>query len=157
MHGQLFTSDFLRDGIRETSGWASAETEFGVFRAAVQKVFVEVQPDFALNEAQTEDEIILPVLKALGWTEHLRQATANSSGRADVPDFLLFASPQAKREALATRQLDRRYRRGALVVEAKRWLRPLDRGDATDHLDPGTPSSQMLRYLSRARAMQTRS
>jgi hypothetical protein len=27
-------------------------------------------------------------------------------------------------------------------------MRPLDRGNGTDRLEPGTPSDQMLRYLS---------
>ncbi len=149
MHGQLFTSDFLRQGIRETPGWNEAETDFLAFRATLQRIFAAVNPHTTLNEAQTEDEAILPVLAALGWTQHLRQQTANRSGREDVPDFLLFASAEAKKRAISERQPDRRYRHGALIVEAKRWQRPLDRGDHADPLDHGTPSSQMLRYLSR--------
>jgi hypothetical protein len=150
MQGQLFTSDFLREGIRQTPGWTAGESEFVAFRAAVQRVFFGLRPDTVLNEAQTEDEVILPVLAALGWTERLRQANASHKGRQDVPDFLFFATPEAKQAALAEPQPDRRYRRGKLIVEAKRWLRPLDRGDSSDPLDAGTPSSQMLRYLSRA-------
>ena len=45
---------------------------------------------------------------------------------------------------------DRRYRHGLALLEAKRWLRPLGRGDSSEPADPGAPSSQMLRYLSRA-------
>ena len=33
MHGQLFTSDFLREGIRETAGWNDAGFPFVAFRA----------------------------------------------------------------------------------------------------------------------------
>ena len=150
MHGQLFTSDFLREGIRETPGWNDAETAFVSFRAAIHKLFSGLSTHAGLNEAQTEDEVILPVLAALGWTDHLRQQTANRRGRLDVPDMLLFASPQAKQVALADHQADRRYRHGRAILEAKRWARPLDRGDSADPFDSGTPSSQMLRYLSRA-------
>lgn len=156
MHGQLFTSDFLREGIRETPGWNEAENDFVAFRAALQRSLSHVAVGTTLNEAQTEDEIILPVLAALGWTQHLRQQTANRSGREDVPDFLLFASPEKKRAALDERHADRRYRHGALIVEAKRWGRPLDRGDSSDPLDRGTPSSQMLRYLSRVEVASDR-
>ncbi len=150
MRGQLFTSDFLKEGILETPGWRLAEPAFVVFRTAVLRIFAGLQPDTALNEAQTEDEVILPVLAALGWNDSLRQANASRKGRQDVPDFLLFASAQAKQSALADKQPDRRYRYGKLIVEAKRWRRPLDRGDGGDPSDAGTPSSQMLRYLSRA-------
>jgi hypothetical protein len=155
MHGHLFTSDFLRDGIRETPGWNEAENDFLAFRSAIQRILARITPDTVLNEAQTEDEVILPVLAALGWTNHLRQQTANRSGREDVPDFLLFASAETKRTAMAERA-DRRYRHGALIVEAKRWQRPLDRGDSTNPLERGTPSSQMLRYLSRVEVASDR-
>ncbi len=156
MQGQLFTRDFLREGIRATTGWNAAESEFLTFRAAVQKLAPHFTSGHTLNEAQTEDEVILPVLAALGWTAHLRQQTANRSGRSDVPDFLFFASAEAKKAALEERQPDRRYRHGHLIVEAKRWQRPLDRGDGADPFDQGTPSSQMLRYLSRAEVASDR-
>ncbi len=126
------------------------------FREAVQRVFSGLAPGTTLNEAQTEDEVILKVLEALGWTQWLRQANASGKGRQDVPDFLLFATAEAKQSARAERQPDRRYRHGKLIVEAKRWLRPLDRGDGSDPLDAGTPSSQMLRYLSRAEVASDR-
>ena len=85
------------------------------------------------------------MLAALGWTRYLSQQTANHRGRADVPDFLFFASPEAKKIALAETQPDRRYRHGSLSIDAKRWQRPLDRGDNAAPLDTGTPSSPMLR------------
>lgn len=80
MHGQLFTSDFLREGIRETPGGAQTETALAEFHEAVRRIFVGAPAHVGLNEAQTEHEIILPVLKALGWTEYLSQATANREG-----------------------------------------------------------------------------
>jgi hypothetical protein len=64
VHGQLFTSDFLREGIRETPGWTSAEERFVAFRNAVSTIFSGLRTDTLLNEAQTEDEIIAPVLDA---------------------------------------------------------------------------------------------
>src|SRR5690606_30111167 len=118
------------------------------FRERIQGVFRTLDAT-ALNEAQTEDEVIIPVLQALGWTSlYLRQANASRTGREDVPDFLLFPDDEAKKAAMAlpASQQDRRFRHGAAILEAKRWDRPLDRSDP---LDPGTPSSQMLRYLSR--------
>ncbi len=153
MHGLLFTSDFLREGIREARGWMSAEAEFLAFREAIGRIFTDLENDTTLNEAQTEDEVIVPVLSALGWTDTIRQANTSRAGRHHVPDFLLFASVDAKRAARAERSDDRRYRHGTLIVEAKRWGRPLDRGDNADPLDSGTPSSQMLRYLSRVQVV----
>ena len=140
MHGLLFSTDFLLEGIRKTPGWQSSEQAFLEFRDAIGSIYGSLRNDTDYNEAQTEDEVILPVLKALGWDQFLRQQTANRSGREDVPDFLLFANREAK-DTSKTDRADRRYRHGLLIIEAKRWGRALDRGDNTDPLDSGTPSN----------------
>ena len=95
MHGLLFTTDFLGEGIKQTPGWHSTEQDFIAFRDALCCVFASMDMATSLNEAQTEDEVILTVLAALGWTDLLRQTNASQQGRHDVPDFLLFASPEA--------------------------------------------------------------
>ncbi len=159
MHGLLFTTDFLKEGIRQTPGWQASEGQFIAFRTHIQRLYARTLDNAALNEAQTEDEYIVPVLEALGWERNFaRQQTANARGRDDVPDFLLFPDSNAKDAALAipARQQDRRYRHGIAILEAKRWGRPLDRGENSDVMDPGTPSSQMLRYLSRVEVASDR-
>ncbi len=118
--------------------------------------FARVDAATRLNEAQTESELIHPVLRALGWTL-LPQEQANIKGRADVPDTLLFATPDAGARALAESQPDRRFIHGHLIVESKRWLRPLDRSSSPERGELETPSSQMLRYLTRAEAVSDRS
>jgi hypothetical protein len=79
----------------------------------------------------------------------LPQVNADAKGRAAVPGCLLFASADKKAAALREPKDERRYRHGLAILEAKRWLRPLDRGDGKDAFDPDAPSSQMLRYVSR--------
>ncbi|MEN8217398.1 MAG: hypothetical protein ABFS56_13730 [Pseudomonadota bacterium] len=59
-------------------------------------------------------------------------------------------SPKPFSAALAEKKDDLRYRHGIVILESKRWQRALDRGDKTDTLNSGTPSTQMLHYLSRA-------
>lgn len=73
-----------------------------------------------------------------------------------MPDALLFASAAGKAAALAERTDERRYLHGIAIVESKRWLRPLDRGDTSDADYHGTPSAQILRYLSRAEVASDR-
>ena len=151
MQGQLFTQDFLTRGVAETPPWQElTKSGFAAFTEAVRKVFAPLNAASILNEPQTETEIIHKVLAALGWDDaSLPQVNLSSKGREDVPDLLLFANGAAKTAALPLKD-DQRYRHGVAVLEAKRWLRPLDRGDATEAKDPDAPSSQMLRYLSRA-------
>ena len=161
MQGQLFNHDFLTRGILETAPWHTFDTtQLNSWVSALRRIYTAVAADSALNEAQTESELIEPVLALLGW-DHLPQINLSASGREDVPDFLLFADTAAKTRALAESADERRARHGIVLVEAKRWQRVLDRNEAQPGgtrkpRDFGAPSSQMLRYLSRADVMSDR-
>ncbi|MGH7035557.1 MAG: hypothetical protein ACREFL_17650 [Stellaceae bacterium] len=148
MQGSLFTRDFLLEGIAETEAWQGLKAEsVEAFRATLAEIFGAFPTDGKPNEAQTEDDLIVPVLKSLGWTQHLRQQ-ASAKRREDVPDILLFADADAKKQANAERSPPRKYRHGAALVESKAWQLPLDRG-APDLFNHDAPSSQILRYLTR--------
>jgi hypothetical protein len=158
MQGQLFSHDFLARGIADTAPWQTLDA--ATFTTELRRIYGIVSADSTLNEAQTESELIEPVLALLGW-EHLPQINLSLAGREDVPDFLLFADAAAKTRALAETADDRRARHGIALLEAKRWLRVLDRSEAQPDAtrkprDFGAPSSQMLRYLSRADVMSDR-
>lgn len=156
MQGQLFTQDFLTRGILETPAHRALDAAaLDGLRAALAPIFAGRTAQSTLNEAQTESEIIAPVLLALGWEDTLPQVNLSGKRREDVPDWLLFANSAAKAAALPLKD-DQRYRHGLALLEAKRWLRALDRGDAAEATDPDAPSSQMLRYLSRADVVSDR-
>ena len=162
MQGQLFSTDFLLRGIQETGAWKNlSDSELDAFIVALQAHYAPFKADSTLNEAQTEDELVEPVIDLLGWNDAwISQVNLSASGREDVPDFLLFADPAAKDRALQVSD-SARARHGVALLEAKRWLRQLDRGEEGDvgnrkRRDFGTPSSQMLRYLSRADVMSDR-
>src|SRR3989338_1526651 len=150
MDGKLFSQDFLLDGIKTTPVWEKlSDDALNVFTSDLKRIYATLTADSQINEANTEADIIEAVLGLLGWNGlTLKQVTASRTRREDVPDFLLFPSDEAKQAARAEKRDDRRYRHGIAIIEAKRWMRPLDRGDATNRLDPGTPSNQILRYLS---------
>ncbi|MCX7148256.1 MAG: hypothetical protein NTY05_02420 [Rhodocyclales bacterium] len=151
MQGQLFSQDFLHRGIRETPPYEElSNAQFDAFRAALRAIYAPLNTESTINEAQTEQLVIEKVLVELGWGEdYLPQVNLSGKRREDVPDVLLFPDAPAKAAARAETRDDKRYRHGLAILEAKRWLRPLDRGDAAEPQDPGAPSSQMLRYLSR--------
>src|SRR3990172_970089 len=152
MNGQLFTQDFLVSGIAQSPVWKSlSDASLDAFVKALRAVYQPFSASRRPNEATTEKEILVKALGQLGWSElALPQVSASGGRREDVPDLLLFPDLRAKTNALKERQDARRYRQGIAVLESKRWLRALDRGDSTDALDPGTPSNQILRYLSAA-------
>lgn len=157
MQGQLFTQDFLTRGVIETPPHqALTDAAFAAFRNALLSIFNGLDSASTINEAQTEALVINKVLVELGWGDDLLpQVNLSGKRREDVPDVLLFADAAAKATALPLKD-DQRYRHGLAILEAKRWLRPLDRGDVQDATDPDAPSSQMLRYLSRADVVSDR-
>ena len=146
MAGQLFTSYFLTEGIRTTPEWedkTSPEADLGVQLRQVYEGFRNYnQP----NEAVTEDDLIIPVLKILGWTDLLAQQ--GSGHNEDIPDYLLFADADAKARATARPSAEQRYKDALVVVENKRFGLHLDRRDKIDRVQSITPHSQILHYLS---------
>jgi hypothetical protein len=158
MQGQLFTQDFLLRGICDTPPFQTLDAAtLARFRDALIAVYTPLRADSTLNEAQTEQLVIERVLVELGWGgDYLPQVNLSGKRREDVPDILLFPDAPSMQAARGESRDDKRYRHGVAILEAKRWMRPLDRGDATEATDPGAPSSQMLRYLSRADVVSDR-
>ena len=145
--GSLFAQDLLDRSIADFPEWgAYDERDLAAFENEVPSLFERFPTDGKPNETQTEDDLIWPVLRLLGWTESLRQQNLSAKGREDVPDGLLFADAAAKDRANSLTKEWKRYEHGLSIVEAKRWNLPLDRGDA----NKAAPSTQMLRYLRRA-------
>ncbi len=148
-HGSLFAGDLLAESILRSADWAALDEEvLHDIEDSIRAVFARFPTESAPNESQTEDDLIWPVLRCLGWNASLRQQNLTTHGREDVPDGLLFADDAAKDRANGFAEEWRRYEHGIAVVESKRWLRPLDRRTG----GPGegiAPSTQMLRYLRR--------
>jgi hypothetical protein len=146
LQGALYTRDFLERGICEEAAWkALGSAEVAAIREQLSALFRKFTSSHKPNEGVTEQDLIFPVLAALGWSDVLVQQQVSKRRRDDIPDALLFADADRKAAASKEKEPANRYRHGLALVEAKRWLRPLDRADAQ-----GTPSSQMLRYLRRA-------
>ena len=152
--GSLFANDFLSDSVTETADWqALDDAALDDLEAALRSIFDNFPFAGTPNESQTEDDLIWPVLGALGWSAGLRQQNLSPTGMTDVPDGLLFADDAAKGRANRSQEW-RRYEHGLAVVESKRWQRPLDRrsGRAGEEM---APSTQMLRYLRRVDDLTT--
>jgi hypothetical protein len=148
--GNLFTRDYLLEGIERTEQWKHLDDKNV---AALKQRLMIIANNFLKiakpNEAETEKDFIYPVLEALGWTEYQVQQVLSQKGRKQVPDALLFADTKAKNLAVGEAQQWKRFQHGLAVLEAKRWGRALDRADKRDPSEEGVPSTQMLQYLSR--------
>ena len=153
--GSLFANDFLRDTISRLDDWRDFDdATLDTLERSLQDVFGGFPSAGSPNESQTEDDLIWPVLRQLGWTASLRQQNLSAHGREDVPDGLLFPDAAAKDRANSFAEEWKRYEFGLAVIESKRWGRPLDR--RSGHRGEETaPSTQMLRYLRRVDDLTT--
>ncbi len=148
LRGGLFTHDFLTEGIIGTGAWTALDDAvIADARPRIEKLLAAFGKVKNPNEAETEKELIWPLLEALGWTDISVQQNLSVKARDDVPDALLFGSAEAKAKA-APLPAWQRFQHGACVVEAKRWNRLLDRVEVRKG-EEGVPSTQMLRYLRR--------
>ena len=153
--GSLFSNDFLTESIVRLADWSSIDdTAVDALSIRLGRIFANFPKNPATNEAQTEDDLIWPILEALGWTASLRQQNLTPKGREDVPDGLLFKDAAAKAQANRTPEQWRRYEFGLAMVESKRWNRPLDRRSGRRD-EETAPSTQMLRYLRRVEDLTT--
>src|SRR5690606_23396285 len=100
--------------------------------------------------------IIEPVLAELGWTGALDvQTNLERRGRAHVPDYSFFATPNAFVASQSADGYDARIRHAVAIGDAKQWSIGLDQsggGAGTGE----TPSSQLIRYLTRAETVSSR-
>jgi hypothetical protein len=146
--GTLFTIDFLNEGIRSTQAWvALSDEDVAQFASRCRSLLNGFASRRDPIEAETESDLIWPVVEALGWADWLPQQKLSAKGREDIPDGLLFGSPPDKERAAGQPPLQR-LEHALCFVEAKRWGRILDRADGRRG-DVGVPSTQMLRYLRR--------
>ncbi len=144
MSGQLFTQYFLTDGIHTTAEWESVGDEYSEFRSAIAPLYDNFSVRANPNEAETEQDLIRPVLELLGWKDYLPQQ--GSAQHEQVPDHLLFMASEAKDQAAARAKTADRYQYAMVVQESKRFGLSLDSRDK----NVSNPHDQILSYLETA-------
>jgi hypothetical protein len=119
--GSLFSTDFLRESIERIPDWQLlTDAEIDALAADLRAIFSQFPTAQRPppNEAQTEDDLIWPILVRLGWTASLRQQNLAAKGRDDVPDGLLF------KDAATRRKQTPFLKNGGATVAALRLLNP---------------------------------
>jgi hypothetical protein len=79
--GNLFTRDYLLDGIERTAQWKGlTDKNFHGLKQRLETLarnFVKIAKP---NEAETEKEFIYPVIEALGWKDYQVQQILSQKG-----------------------------------------------------------------------------
>jgi len=151
----LFSDHYLATRLPELPEW---DQDYGTLRAGLSALLKQKANALpTLNEPQTEEQFIRPVLNALGWS-YETQITFRALDREYRPDYALFLTDQQQREArstVASRQepCARPYmEKVAALAEAKYWERPLEQRSADDARDRRpdrgrSPHFQIIDYL----------
>lgn len=145
---QLFSDYYLDRVLPERADWRLLAAEAAPVLEQLRALYAGFTPSSI--EAQTEDDLIKPVLAALGHTVEVQAALRTPDG-TKKPDYIFYRD-LAARDANKGKVLDDSLpAQGALAVgDAKFWDRPLDSALKTKGGDPFTnknPSYQIAFYI----------
>ena len=145
-HG-LCTGHYLNDILPELEIWTEIEEEAKAAFKRIQKLYLEnkdiLKPD--VSEDAIEKKFIEPILDIIN-PHYVLRPTKRSPKKRWVPDYGLYPTDAAKREAYKHIKSPEVFKDSIGILEAKRWERPLDRKLPDD---PNNPSLQVTDYLLR--------
>jgi len=145
---QLFSDHYLNVVLPQRPEWQLLAHDAARALAAITPILRTFQP--SQKEAQTEDDLIKPVLRALGHTFEVQAALKTPDGTKQ-PDYLFYRDQAARDANKATRVLDDAalHGRAFAVGDAKHWDRPLDSTlkSASDPFSNKNPAYQIAFYI----------
>lgn len=145
---QLFSDHYLNSTLPARDDWRRLADKADATRQTVAALLAAYQP--SANEAQTEHDLVRPILKALGHDFEVQPALKTPDG-TKKPDYLFYRDPASLQAHKNKTLTDAVSRQGALAVgDAKYWDRPLDSTLPTKSADLFTnknPSYQIAFYV----------
>ena len=144
----LFSSHYLEHRLVDSPEWSlDPRPTFDALQQLYQRKKALLS---SLNEAQTEEEFIKPVLEILGFS-YIAQVVTKTKGRAERPDYALFANDEQKTAAYSNQTNESVFYHQVLAIaEAKYWERSLSKVSSNDQRDiykNTNPSFQIASYL----------
>ncbi len=146
----LFSDHFLKARLPQWKEW-EIDVELPSFRKEFLSLYESKKTILSgLNEAQTEDEFIKPVLDLLGYANsYIVQASTKLGQQTNRPDYALFPDETTKNKAYQKLK-DNDYTQCIGVADAKYWERELDlsKSSERDTFTNQNPSFQIAGYLT---------
>jgi len=145
----LFSDHYLKARLPQLKVWETGK-ELAAFSQALVSLYNSRKTTLPnMNEAQTEDEFIKPVLDILGYAgSYIVQAPTKVGKHANRPDYALFPNQATKDKAYhSSKNVD--YTHCIGIADAKYWERELDlaRTSDRDTFTNQNPSFQIAGYL----------
>lgn len=146
----LFSDHFLQARLPQWKEWETDE-ELATFRKELMSLYESKETILPyLNEAQTEEEFVQPVLDLLGYANsYIVQAPTKVGQQANRPDYALFPDETTKNKAYQKIR-DNDYTQCIGIADAKYWERELDLSKFSDRdtFTNQNPSFQIVSYLT---------
>jgi type I restriction-modification system DNA methylase subunit len=146
----LFSDHFIQEHLPTWKEWG-VDAELIPFRNGLKALYEAKKPLLVnMNEAQTEDEFIKPVLDLLGYTDsYMVQASTKLGKQTSRPDYALFPD-QATKDKAYIKVKDNDYTQCIGIADAKYWERELDlaKSSERDTFTNLNPSFQIAGYLT---------
>ncbi len=145
---QLFSDHYLDTTLPGRGDWQMLAATVGPLMVRIAAIYGTFTP--SNNEAQTERDLVQPVLAALGHTFEVQAALRTPDG-TKKPDYVFYrdrAALDAHKNTVLTEEL--LAGSGLAVGDAKYWERPLDVAIKAQGGDPFTnknPAYQIAFYI----------
>ena len=145
----LFSQHYLEHRLPDSGEW---QEDVSVAFCRLESLYQQKKAILpTLNEAQTEAELIQPILEILGFS-YIPQVSSRGKGRSERPDYALFARENDRYQAYALQNNEKAFYRQVLAIaEAKYWQRSLSdvsKNDQRDIWKNSNPSFQITNYLT---------
>nr|WP_228021212.1 type I restriction endonuclease [Microcystis sp. LEGE 08355] len=145
----LFSQHYLEHRLPDSPEW---QEDVSVAFSRLESLYQQKKAILpTLNEAQTEAELIQPILEILGFS-YIPQVSSRGKGRSERPDYALFATENDRYQAYALQNNERAFYSQVLAIaEAKYWQRSLSdvsKNDQRDIWKNSNPSFQITNYLT---------
>jgi len=142
----LFSDHYLNVTLPRRPGWEALAEEARRVMAKVARVFGSFVP--SANEAQTEQDLVRPILALLGHDFEVQPALKTPDG-TKRPDYVFYRDAAALAANKGRTLDDELLRDRALAVgDAKYWDRPLDaslKGKSRDPFSTKNPRKNKTR------------
>ncbi|MFN3651307.1 MAG: Eco57I restriction-modification methylase domain-containing protein [Armatimonadota bacterium] len=143
---RLFSDHYLDQVLPRTPEWKLGRDSASALLPQLQALYMAFVP--STNEAQTERELVRPVLELLGHHFEVQPALQTAAG-TKRPDYVLYRDEEAIRANKNVVLSDTALQHAIAVADAKHWDRPLDQAMRVG-VDPFTnknPGYQITFYM----------
>jgi type I restriction-modification system DNA methylase subunit len=146
----LFSDHYLKTVLPGHEAWEVAHDGLKLAIQALRNLYAGREEEWSKsNEAQLENKLIRPALQALGHRFEV-QPPLPTPETVSRPDYAFFQTDEEREHAKKEHDGEIEYFDRVIAVgDAKRWDRPLDKGErgSRDRFDRLSPSWQIDYYL----------